>query len=421
MASLSFEVLKKRDFRFMMLGRMFGTMALQAQAVIVGWQVYVLTGSEFMLGLTGLAEAVPALVCGLFAGYVVDISRPLRVLQLCVGVLVLNILTLFLIAGGIVPLATDHTVALIFLAVFISGVARSFMMPSSFSLLPQIIPRHNIPAANAWLTASFQAGFIIGPAMAGLIYGGYGVRVAWLWPLILIVMQMLFVLALGKEHRDFRNSEVRESAVKSIKAGWRFIFGNRVLLAAMSIDMLVVLFGGVMAILPAFADKVLALGSEGLGLLRAAPAIGAGGMTLYFALFPPKAIHAKWLLWVMGGFGLSMIGFGLSPWLWMALCFLVLSGMFDAVGMVVRQTLTQWLTPAAMRGRVSSVNSMFVISSNELGAFFSGSMATLMGLVPSILFGGGLSLAVVAVIAKWSPQLRHTVIDGSEDEKKPTA
>lgn len=417
MASLSFDVLKKRDFRFFMLARMFGTMALQAQAVIVGWQVYVLTGSELMLGLTGLVEAVPALACALFAGHIVDISRPHRVLMLSVGALVVNILLLFLIAGGVLELATHHTVIVIFAGVFVSGIARSFTIPSAFSLLPQIVARKDIPSASAWTTSGFQLGIIVGPAMAGLIYGGYGVTVAWVLPLILVCLQFVFVLALGMQHKHFRNSEVRESAVKSIKAGWRFIFGNRVLLAAMGLDMLVVLFGGVVAILPAFADQILHLGSEGLGLLRAAPAIGAGATTLYFAIFPPKSIHAKWLLWVMAGFGISMIGFGLSQWLWMALLFLVFSGVFDAVGMLIRQTLTQWLTPPPMRGRVSSVNSMFVISSNELGAFESGTAAHFMGLVPSILFGGGLTLFIVALIAKASPQLRHTIVDGRDEPR----
>lgn len=415
--ALSFSVLKQRDFRTMMLARMFGTMGLQAQAVIVGWQVYVLTKSPFMLGLTGLFEAVPALLCGLVAGHIVDISRPLRVLQLCVAALLVNTLVLFLIAGGVVPLSGTHTVWVIFAGVFVSGIARAFIMPSSFSLLPQVVARGDIPAANAWLTASFQAGFILGPVLAGLIYGMYGERVAWMLPMTLITLQFVFAMMLGKRYRNFRNSEVRESAVKSIVAGWRFIFNNRVLLAAMSIDMLVVLFGGVVAILPAFASEVLQLGSEGLGVLRAAPAVGAGVMTLYMAVFPPKAIPAKWLLYVMGGFGVSMIGFGLSTVFWVAVFFLVLSGMFDAIGMLVRQTLTQWLTPPAMRGRVSSVNSMFVISSNELGAFESGTAAALMGLVPSILFGGGLTLGIVALIAITSPQLRHVVVDESSEAK----
>lgn len=415
MTSLSLDVLKKRDFRFMMLGRMFGTMALQAQAVIVGWQVYTLTGSPFMLGLTGLAEAVPAIACALFSGYVVDTHRPLRVLQWCVAALMLNIFVLFIVAGGVLPFGKGATVAMIFAGVFISGVARSFMMPSSFSLLPQIIPRDNIPAGNAWLTTSFQLGFVIGPTVAGLIYGAHGVFAAWMWPLLLIMLQLFFVLRIGKEHREFRNSTVREPAIQSIKAGWRFIFGHRVLLAAMGLDMLVVLFGGVMAILPAFADAILKEGSEGLGLLRAAPALGAGAMTLYLALFPMKQVKVRWLLFVMAGFGTSMLGFGLSAHLWVAMFFLALSGVFDAVGMVIRQTLTQWLTPAPMRGRVSSVNSMFVISSNELGAFESGTAAQLMGLVPSILFGGCVTFFIVALIATCSPQLRHTVIDAKSE------
>lgn len=410
----SIDVLRKRDFRCMLLARVFGTMALQAQAVIVGWQIYSLTGSAFMLGLTGLFEAVPALLCALVAGHIVDTRRPLKVLQICVVALMANTTMLFLVAGGILDSTHRFTVPVIFAGVFFSGIARSFIIPCSFSLLPQIVTRAEIPAANAWLTNGFQMGVIVGPAVAGLIYGGYGETVAWSLPLTLILLQMVFVLALGRTHAHFRNSTVREAAMKSIVAGWAFIFRNRVLLAAMSLDMLAVLFGGVIAILPVYADQILHVGSEGLGLLRAAPAIGAGGMTLWYALYPPKRIKAGQLLWVMGAFGVTMIGFGLSKLFWLSMLFLIASGMVDSVGMVIRQTLTQWLTPPEMRGRVASVNSMFVISSNELGAFESGTAAHLLGLVPSVVMGGLVTLGMVALIGFMSPKLRHTVIDGEE-------
>jgi sugar phosphate permease len=223
------------------------------------------------------------------------------------------------------------------------------------------------------------------------------------------------VLRLLPKHGEFRNSEIREPAIQSIKAGWSFIFKNRILLAAMSLDMLAVLFGGAVAMLPAYADQILHVGSEGLGMLRAAPAVGAGITTIVLALWPPTQIHSRWLLFVMAGFGGCMIGFGASDVLWISMLCLALSGMFDSVGMLIRQTLNQWLTPAAMRGRVSSVNSMFVISSNELGAFESGVAAHWFGLVPSVMLGGMLTLGVVALIATLSPQLRHTVVRADDE------
>jgi hypothetical protein len=209
-------------------------------------------------------------------------------------------------------------------------------------------------------------------------------------------------------------TRVRESAIKSIKEGWKFILKTPVLLGAMSIDMLAVLFGGAIALLPAFASEILAVGSEGLGALRGAPAAGAVLMALFLAVRPMKTLRIRTLLWVVTGFGVSMIGFGLCTSFWLSLVFLALSGMFDSVSMVIRQSLMQLLTPDNMRGRVSSVNSMFIISSNEIGAFESGTLAKLVGLVPAIVIGGVGTLAVTATAAL-SPTLRKTIIRTEEE------
>lgn len=215
---------------------------------------------------------------------------------------------------------------------------------------------------------------------------------------------------------DFKREklEVRPSAYKSIREGWVFLIKNRTLLSIMSLDMLAVLFGGAMAILPAFADQVLHTGAEGLGLLRAAPAMGAVLTALYFSFVPMKRITAMRLFIVVAGFGVCIIGFGLSTNIWLAILFLAFSGAFDSVSMVIRGTLMQLLTPDNMRGRVSSVNSMFIISSNEIGAFYSGAMAALLGLVPSIIAGGIGTLAVVSITAYLSKDFRKVSIDTSE-------
>ncbi len=408
--SLSFSVLQSRDFRLLLFTRMFSLSALQAQAVIIGWQIYSLTKDPLLLGLTGLAEAVPAIACALFAGHVVDNSRPQRVYLYCLLGLTLNTLALFLIGSGLVPLATHFFLPLAYTAIFMSGFARSFIMPASFSLLAQIVPRSNISSASAWMSTGFQAASIVAPAVAGLIYGGYGALAAWLMPMSLMGAAF-FLMCFIKPAPYSRPAQMRESAVKSIREGWKFILSNQILLGAMALDMLAVLFGGAIALLPAFANEILATGSEGLGILRGAPAAGAVIMALILAVRPMKTIPITRLLWVVVGFGVSMIGFGLSTTFWLSVFFLVLSGVFDSVSMVIRQTLMQLLTPDHMRGRVSSVNSMFIISSNELGAFESGALAKLIGIVPAVVVGGFGTLVVAAGAALRFPQMRKTVIN----------
>ncbi len=416
--SLPFEILKSRDFRFLMFARMSISMALQAQAIIVGWQVYSITKDPFMLGLTGLAEAVPAIACALFSGHVVDNNRPHRMFLICLGVLVLNTLMLFLFGGEIITTEGHHILPFLYAGVFISGIARSFIMPASFSLVSSIIPKHNMAGGLAWLTSGFQVATITGPAIAGLIYGGYGARAAWMMPVVLVCLSFILLWNLSDVPRNWRNRTHREAAIASITAGWKFIWNKKILFQIMMIDMFAVLLGGTVAILPAFADQVLHTGSEGLGMLRAAPAIGSVLGALYLALKPMEKIHARALIWVAVGFGFSMIGFGLSVTFWAAMFFLFLSGAVDSISVVVRQTLMQLLTPDDMRGRVSAVNSMFIISSNEIGAFRAGSMAALLGLVPSIIIGGVASIAVGAVAAFSSRTLRNLVVNAKDVSPK---
>jgi MFS family permease len=410
---LSFSVLKLRDFRLMLFARMFSLSALQAQAVIISWQIYDLTKDPLMLGLTGLAEAVPAISCALFAGYVVDHSRPQRVYLYCLLALMFNTLALFLIGGGIIELEKNSFLILAYSAIFISGLARSFIMPSSFALLAQVVSRKDIPSATGWMSSGFQAASIVAPAIAGFIFGGYGALAAWSMPMFLMAAAFFMVLFLPAAARL---EAPREPVIQSIREGWKFIIRTPVLLGSMSLDMLAVLFGGAIALLPAFASEILQTGPEGLGALRGAPAMGAVVMALILAVRPMQTVKISTLLWVVAGFGISMIGFGLSKIFWLSLVFLALSGMFDSVSMVIRQTLMQWLTPDHMRGRVSSVNSMFIISSNELGAFESGVLAKLMGIVPSVVVGGVGTLIVTAGAALWSPAMRRTVIRAEESK-----
>lgn len=414
--ALSYDILRNRDFRRLLGTRLCGIFALQAQAVIVGWQVYTLTKNPLMLGLVGLVEAVPAILFALFAGHIVDKSRPHHIFSNCLRVHCVISLLLFVVAGGLLGIRSDWVVLVLFVGVFLSGITRSFIMPASFTLLSRIVPRHDIPAASAWLSSGFQLAAIGGPAIAGLIYGGYGSRVAWAMPLVFMVGAVVMLRGIQPEHRHFKNQDSREPALKSIAAGWRFVLCNKVLLPMMALDMFAVLFGGAVAMLPVFADQVLHTGSEGLGLLRATPACGSILTALYFALKPMQTIRAAWLLVVISGFGVSMIGFGLSSSFGAAAFFLALSGAFDSVSMVIRSTLMQLLVPDTMRGRVSALNSMFIVSSNEIGAFESGAAASLLGLVPSIILGGGMSLLVVASAAVLCPDLRKLVVHTRKEQ-----
>lgn len=410
---LSFALLRIADLRRLMFTRFFITFALQAQAVIVGWQIYSITKNPFLLGLTGLAEALPALICALFSGHFVDIGKPHLIYRICIAVLAVNTLGMAVIAGGYFDAPDSWIVPTLFVGVFISGMARSFAMPSAFALLSGYVTRKDMPSASAWLNSAFQTAAVGGPAIAGLVYGGYGPHGAWILPTAALLMATVIAMSLSPHKRA--QIERREPAFQSIRNGWRFIFKNPVIMSVMALDMFAVLFGGAVAMLPAFADHVLHVGPEGLGALRAAPAIGSVATALFLAVRPLRYLSGKMLLLVFAGFALSMIGFGLSESFWLSMIFLAASGAFDCINVVIRTSIVQLLTPEDMKGRVSSVNTMFVISSNEIGAFESGTAAALMGLVPSVIFGGVMSLAVIVAIAIYSPKLRKLVIDTHHD------
>lgn len=413
---LTFEILASRDFRLMLFARMLALGALQAQGIIIGWQIYTMTRDPFLLGLAGLVEAIPAIAAALYAGHVVDNSRPQRVYLLCLLGLTVTAAFLFVIGSGIFTLNTLWFLILAYTAIFISGLARAFIMPASFALIAQKVPRKDIPAASAWMSSGFQAAVIVMPALAGIIYGGYGAFVAWFIPVTLLALSA--VMMAGIKAGKYIPKEKREDTVESIKAGWQFLIKTPLLLGAMSLDMLAVLFGGAIALLPAFAVEILHVESEGLGILRAAPAIGAVIISVFMAVRPMHVIKVTTMLWVVAGFGVCMIGFGVSEIFWVSVLFLAASGMFDSVSMVIRHTLVQILTPDDMRGRVSSVNSMFVISSNEIGAFESGVLAKLIGLVQSVVVGGVGTLIVTAGAAMFWPEMRKTVIHVADHDRK---
>lgn len=406
--ALSLDILKNHNFRLLFLTRTLCHMGLQASAVIVGWQIYTLTHSEFLLGLIGLTEAVPAILSALFSGYIVDLTSPYFVYRLCVGTLVLNMAFLWAVGGEWFAFSQSTVIALLFAGIFVSGIARSFLIPAFSALFAQAVEKKHYAASNGWSNAGIQIAVIVGPLTASLVYGFYGVRAAWTLPTVFMILGFLSILHV-RNLRAMEQQAFSGSAIKNIIDGWHFILKRPLLLTVMGLDMVTVLFGGAVAMLPAFADQVLHVGPEGLGLLRTAPALGAILTAVYFALFPMRTFPLSRMLWAAGGFGACMIGFGFSETLPWAMFFLGLSGLLDTVSVIIRLTLKQILTPDYMRGRVSAISSMFVISSNELGAFESGVAARLMGLIPSIIFGGVVSIGICLGTYVLTPQLRQKI------------
>jgi MFS family permease len=403
-------VLKIRDFQVLFLTRILVSMSLQAQAVIVGWQIYKIRPEPLLLGLMGLVEAVPAIGCSFISGHMVDIHKPARIYQLGILAMVFNTCLIWYAASTSL-LHADLRLILLYVGIFISGAARSFTAPAVFSLIPQVIPRSLIPSASAWNSSAYQFAAIVGPSLGGLVYGFAGAKVAFSLPPLFMVLALLGTEVLSKTAKGLKSAVEREPFLKSIRAGIRFAFQNKALFSTMTLDMFSVLFGGAIAMLPIFADQVLHVGSSGLGILRAAPSVGSAFVLLYLGVKPLKFISGKMLLLVVGGFGLATIFFAVSTALPLALFFLAVGGAFDGISMVIRGTILQLLTPDHMRGRVSALSAVFITSSNEIGAFESGVAAKLLGLVPSVVFGGFMTLVVVAVTAWTTPQLTETNID----------
>ncbi|MEI6172744.1 MAG: MFS transporter [Bacteroidota bacterium] len=400
----AYAVLKVRDFRLFLTFRFFTTIAFQMQGLIVGWQMYELTKDPLALGLIGLAEAFPNIATALFAGHAADRYNRKRIILWFTLLFLVGTTLLFLFSIKSLGVIASFGVFPIYLVVMISGVSRAFLYPSIIALMSQLIPRHLYTNASTWNSTAWHIAAITGPALGGLIYGFFGVRVAYLSVLffLLIALGLLTVV----KNRPIPQSMLEETLFQRLSSGLKFVFKNQVLLGAMSLDMFAVLFGGAVAMLPIFAAEVLMVGPQGLGFLRAAPMLGAVAMSLVMAHRPPMIHAGKYLMIGVAGFGLSIICFALSHNFYLSLGLLMLSGMFDNISVIIRATAMQLITPDEMRGRVASVNAIFIGSSNEIGSFESGVAAKLLGLIPSVIFGGIMTLGIVGATSKFAPKLR---------------
>ena len=404
----AYAVLRVRDFRWFVAARFAMTFGIRMQSVIVGWQIYELTHSALSLGLIGLAEALPFFAISLFGGHVADLVSRKKIILVSSAVYFVCAAVLLLVSTRLVWLLSLHGVFPIYAIIFMTGLARGFLSPAQTAFMAQLVPRELYGNASTWSSVAWQLADVTGPATGGLVYGFSGVGSAYSLVVLSTLVGVVCYTMVRKKPVPGRKA--RESILKSLSGGLRFVFSDRIILGAISLDMFAVLFGGAVAVLPVFADQVLHIGAEGLGFLRAAPAVGAVIMSVVQAHYPFFKRAGRNLLLCVFGFGIAMIAFALSNNFYLSLFILVISGMFDNVSVVIRNTIIQLQTPDEMRGRVASVNGLFVGSSNEVGAFESGVAAQLMGLVPSVVFGGVVALLVVGAVRKFAPELRRLVL-----------
>ena len=392
--------LRNRSFLKLLAFRVQIVLAYQIVMVVVGWHIYELTHDALALGLIGLAEVIPYFCCALFAGYAVDhYSRRLF------GVMASLVTSLYalVLAATTTGLIQGNQSVWIYGAIACGGLARAFIGPSYNALFALILPRTQYARAAGVGSSVFQFGLVIGPALGGALVGWVNMTAAYMVSAALALSAAITLLLL----RVAEPPSAKPSPVfTSIGEGLRFVFSNQIILGAQALDMFAVLFGGAVAMLPAFIRDIFHYGPEGLGILRAAPAVGAIIVGIALAKYPPNKQAGRLLLVAVAGFGICIISFALSADFWFAALMLMLSGACDGVSVVMRTTIMQLITPDEMRGRVAAINGIFIGSSNELGAFESGLAARIMGLIPSVIFGGTMTLAVVASTAYLAPRLR---------------
>ena len=394
------------EYRFLLLGRFAFTMALRMMSTLVIWWTYQLTKNNFVVGMLGLSEFLPALLMALYSGYIVDRSRKKALLLRCLCCYILCASTLLLLSTSYISenFTDAHIVGGVFMVIFCTGIIRSFTGPCFSSLLATIVPRHLLQNATTWNQSTGLGASVTGHAMGGFLIALLGNTGALIIICALLTSSFIFLTQLKMRAPSLTGRD--KNAWHSIREGLGFVFKTKVLLGAMSLDMFAVLFGGVSAVIPAYTDVILEVGPVGLGWLNAAINIGAIIVVILMLLFPMKKAQGVKLMLAAAGYGVCIIAFGLSSFFSISFLLLVLAGMLDGISVVVRGTVMQLKTPDQMRGRVSSVSSMFVNSSNELGQFESGVTASLFGLVPSVVFGGCMTLLVVIITWFKAPGLR---------------
>lgn len=395
-----YAALRFRDFRLLISGRLIAQIGEMTVSVAIGWELYERTGDAFALGLVGLVQVIPVILLSLPGGYVAD--RYDRKLATLISQIVLVLCSLALAGLSL----TNGSLPLIYLTLAIIGAARAFNNPAEGALTPQTVPPEHYFSAATWSSTVWQLSAILGPAVGGLIIGIANSAA----PVYLLnaLAGMVFIgtlIALKVKYKG--DVVVNEPPVQALKQGWRFLRDSPVILGAITLDMFAVLLGGVTFLLPVFAKDILHVDALGLGILRTGQSIGALMMAFAITRRPPFEHAGKTLLWAVAGFGIATIAFGLSTSFWLSMALLILMGALDNISVVVRHSLLMIFTPDEMRGRVNSVNTIFIGASNELGGFESGALAAAIGPVAAVILGGFGTLAVVGLVAQYIPKLRQ--------------
>jgi MFS family permease len=387
-------------FRPLLLSHIFFTLGGRALAVVIGFQVYDFSQKAIALGLLGLIEAVPAIALFLYGGYISDRYDRRRILLYTTAVSV--------VCGGLLTyFSTDLNhfgLTALYAVIFLAGMARGFADPARSAFEAQIIPRHLMLHASAWVAGSWQACAVLGPALGGLSYGYFGP--VWTYLLITSCFGLAFLALLAIPPHPLTEMSQEKSVLKSMVEGVRYVFKDQVLFSSMALDLFAVLFGGAVALFPIYARDILKVGPEGLGLLAAAPSVGSMIAMAWAMIRPPKENAGKTLLWSVAGFGVCIMIFGLSKSFALSIISLIFSGAFDGISVVIRRSIVRIMSPPALRGRIAAVAWIFIGSSNEIGAFESGVAASLIGPVPAVWAGGLVTLLVVSIVARTAPKLR---------------
>jgi MFS family permease len=416
-----YAALRFKEFNIFLLMRFLLVFGWSMQFIVIEWQVYSITKNPLSLAIIGLMEFVPAFGMALFAGHIVDQREKRNLLALCIGAFSLISLGLFLLTWPevVAGLSTNAVLYSIYALVFFGGFLRSFFGPILFSLIALIVPKKSYPNAATWSSSTWQIASVVGLAFSGFAISWFGVH--WSLCIVFCLVVLAFITVFFIDKKPILNTKINEPIKESLKEGLSFVFRTKSILGALTLDMISVLFGGAVILLPIYAQDILHVGSEGFGILRAAPSIGAILTMVATAYIPISKNAGMKLLVAIFGFGVCIIVFGLSTLFWVSVVALFFSGVTDGVSMVIRQTILQLKTPDHMRGRVASVNSMFVGSSNELGAFESGVTAKLMGTVTAVVFGGTMTLITVVATGVLSPTFRKLDLrkDFEDNESHP--
>ncbi|MBA2561311.1 MAG: MFS transporter [Chitinophagaceae bacterium] len=398
--------LQSKEFRWFISARFFFIMALRMVAVAMVWHVSILTKNTLAVGILGLSEVIPAIGFALYAGHVVDISDKRKLLLKCIAFYGICLILLIAATSSVAEINLKKQIIVwsIYACIFLTGIIRSFAGPAFSAFIAQIISREYLAKAITISTASWQTASVVGSLLTGFLIAFLGITytlIVILFFVLFAVLSMLFI-----KSRQVQRIAGEKKTLESVKEGIRFVMNTKAILGALSLDLFAVFFGGATAMLSFYVTDILKVGPIWFGWLNAATSMGAIGVLLAISIKPITAKQGKILLYAVAGFGICIITFALSKNVWLSLTALLVSGIFDGLSVVIRSTILQLYVPDEMRGRVSSVSSIFINSSNELGQFESGVAAKMMGTVPSVVFGGCMTLLVVAITWFKAPTLR---------------